>query len=289
MVLEMEMDMSNIGTILPKLPLADWVEAFVDLLTKYLPFVFNSIAIVIEVITENLVKFLSIGPAYVLIIIIVLLSWYIVNWRLALFSLIGLGLIENLGYWPETVHTLSLIIISVLFSIIIGVPIGIWMSQKGYVQSVITPILDFMQTMPAFVYLIPAVVFFGLGMVPGVIATIVFAMPPTVRLTNLGIRQVDEELVEASNAFGATTGQRLTKVQIPLAMPTIMAGVNQTIMLSLSMVVIASLVGAPGLGTIVYRAITQVNIGMGFEGGLALVILAMVLDRITQGRNNSKA
>lgn len=281
--------MSNIGTILPKLPLADWVEAFVDLLTKYLPFVFNSIAIVIEVITENLVKFLSIGPAYVLIIIIVLLSWYIVNWRLALFSLIGLGLIENLGYWPETVHTLSLIIISVLFSIIIGVPIGIWMSQKGYVQSVITPILDFMQTMPAFVYLIPAVVFFGLGMVPGVIATIVFAMPPTVRLTNLGIRQVDEELVEASNAFGATTGQRLTKVQIPLAMPTIMAGVNQTIMLSLSMVVIASLVGAPGLGTIVYRAITQVNIGMGFEGGLALVILAMVLDRITQGRNNSKA
>lgn len=285
MGLEMGMEMNNLGTILPKLPLADWVEAFVDLLTKYLPFVFNSISKVIEVITESLVKLLSIGPAYALIIIIVLLSWYVVNWRLALFSLIGLGLIENLGYWPETIHTLSLIIISVLFSIIIGVPIGIWMSQKGLVQSIVTPILDFMQTMPAFVYLIPAVVFFGLGMVPGVIATIVFSMPPTVRLTNLGIRQVDEELVEASNAFGATTGQRLTKVQIPLAMPTIMAGVNQTIMLSLSMVVIASLVGAPGLGTIVYRAITQVNIGMGFEGGLALVILAMVLDRITQGRN----
>jgi len=285
MVLEMGMKMNNLATIIPKLPLADWIEAFVDFLTKYFPFVFNSISKVIEVITENLVKVLSIGPPYVLIILIVLLAWYVVNWRLALFSLIGLGLIENLGYWPETINTLSLIVISVIFSIIIGVPIGIWMSQKGVVQSVITPILDFMQTMPAFVYLIPAVVFFGLGMVPGVIATIVFSMPPTVRLTNLGIRQVDEELVEASNAFGATTGQRLTKVQIPLAMPTIMAGVNQTIMLSLSMVVIASLVGAPGLGTIVYRAITQVDIGMGFEGGLALVILAMVLDRITQGRS----
>lgn len=276
--------MNKSDPLLPKLPLGEWVEAFVDFLTNYFPIVFDAISKGIEVLTESLVWLLSIGPPYVLIIIISLLAWWIVNWRLGLFSLIGLGLIENLGYWPETVHTLSLIIISVLFSIIIGVPIGIWMSQKRKAQSIITPILDFMQTMPAFVYLIPAVVFFGLGMVPGVIATIVFSMPPTVRLTNLGIRQVNEELVEASNAFGATTGQRLTKVQIPLAMPTIMAGVNQTIMLSLSMVVIASLVGAPGLGTIVYRAITQVSIGMGFEGGLALVILAMVLDRMTQGR-----
>ena len=276
--------MSKSEPLLPKLPLAEWVESFVDFLTDYFPFVFDAISKGIEVLTESLVWLLSIGPPYVLIILIALLSWWVVNWRLSLFSLIGLGLIENLGYWPETIHTLSLIIISVLFSIIIGVPIGIWMSQKRSVQSIITPVLDFMQTMPAFVYLIPAVVFFGLGMVPGVIATIVFSMPPTVRLTNLGIRQVDEELVEASNAFGATTSQRLTKVQIPLAMPTVMAGVNQTIMLSLSMVVIASLVGAPGLGTIVYRAITQVSIGMGFEGGLALVIVAMVLDRITQGR-----
>lgn len=205
--------------------------------------------------------------------------------KLGLFSLIGLGLINNLGYWPETIDTLSLIIISVGISILIGVPFGIWMSQKASVQSVVTPILDFMQTMPAFVYLIPAVVFFGVGVVPGIIATIIFSMPPTVRLTNLGIRQVDEELIEAANAFGSTTGQRLTKVQLPLAMPTMMAGINQTIMLSLSMVVIASLVGAPGLGTIVYRAITQVKIGIGFEGGIALVILAMVLDRITQGAN----
>lgn len=162
------------------------------------------------------------------------------------------------------------------------------MSQKRIVQTIVTPILDFMQTMPAFVYLIPSVVFFSLGVVPGVIATIVFSMPPTVRLTNLGIRQINKELIEASNSFGATTGQQLLKVQLPLATPTIMAGINQTIMLSLSMVVIASLVGAPGLGTIVYRSITQVNIGMGFESGLALVILAMVLDRLTQGKSKSQ-
>lgn len=271
---------------LPKLPLDEWVESFVDFLTSYFSVFFDSITTGIEWINEGLVSLLQIGPPIVLIIVIALIAWWVVNWKIALFSLIGLGLVDNLGYWPETIETITLIIMSVLISFIIGVPLGIWMSQKHTVQSIITPILDFMQTMPAFVYLIPAVVFFGLGVVPGVIATIIFSMPPTVRLTNLGIRQVDEELVEASNAFGSTAGQRLTKVQIPLAMPTIMAGVNQTIMLSLSMVVIASLVGAPGLGTIVYRAVTQVNIGMGFEGGIALVILAMILDRITQGANS---
>lgn len=270
--------------LLPKIPLDDWVEAFVDFLKDYFPFIFEIISNGIGFLMDALIWLLSIGPPFLLIAIFVALSWWLVNWKLGVFTLIGLALINNLGYWPEMIDTLSLVIVSVLISIIIGVPIGIWMSQKRSVQSIFTPILDFMQTMPAFVYLIPAVVFFGLGMVPGVIATIVFSMPPIVRLTNLGIRQVDEELVEASNAFGATTGQRLTKVQIPLAMPTIMAGVNQTIMLSLSMVVIASLVGAPGLGTIVYRAITQVNIGMGFEGGLALVVIAMMLDRMTQGR-----
>lgn len=277
--------MSKTDSILPKLPLADWIEAFVDFLTTYFSVLFDSISTVIESMTSGLVSLLSFSPAIVLIVIIALIAWWLASWKLGLFSLIGLGLINNLGYWTETVDTLSLILISVFFAVLIGIPIGIWMSQKSVVQSIITPILDFMQTMPAFVYLIPAVVFFGLGMVPGVIATIIFSMPPTVRLTNLGIRQVDEELVEASNAFGSTTGQRLGKVQIPLAMPNIMAGINQTIMLSLSMVVIASLVGAPGLGTVVYRAITQVSIGMGFEGGLALVILAMVLDGITQGKS----
>lgn len=279
--------MEDADQLFPKLPLSDWIESFVDFLTEYLSAFFDAISNGIEKLADGLVWLLSIGDIpgapFVLIIIIALIAWWVAGWKIGLFSLIGLFLVNNLGYWPELVDTLSLIVISVIISIIIGVPFGIWMSQKDTVQSIITPILDFMQTMPAFVYLIPAVVFFGLGMVPGVIATIIFAMPPTVRLTNLGIRQVDAELVEAANAFGSTTGQRLSKVQIPLSMPTTMAGINQTIMLSLSMVVIASLVGAPGLGSIVYRAVTQVKIGLGFEGGLALVIIAMVLDRITQG------
>lgn len=280
--------MDDYDQLFPELPLSDWVEDFVEFLTTNLETFFDAISNVIGTVTDSLVSLLSIGPPLLLVVIIALIAWWVVNWRIGLFALIGLGLINNLGYWSETIDTLALIIISVAISIIIGIPIGIWMSQKYTVQSVITPILDFMQTMPAFVYLIPAVVFFGLGTVPGIIATIIFSMPPTVRMANLGIRQVDEELIEAANAFGSTTGQRLGKVQIPLAMPTMMAGINQTIMLSLSMVVIASLVGAPGLGSIVYRAVTQVNIGMGFEGGIALVILAMVLDRITQGANKKK-
>ncbi|GAA0490780.1 glycine/proline betaine ABC transporter permease subunit OpuAB [Salinibacillus aidingensis] len=271
--------------LFPKLPLAEWVEWFEEFLKTYLSGFFDGVTNIIEFVTENFVLLLTLVPPFVLIILVALLAWWIVNWKIGAFALIGLGLINNLGYWPELIDTVALVIISVLISMLIGIPIGIWMSQKNSVQAVITPILDFMQTMPAFVYLIPAVVFFSLGMVPGVVATIIFSMPPTVRLTNLGIRQVDQELIEASNAYGSTTGQRLTKVQIPLAMPTIMAGINQTIMLSLSMVVIASMVGAPGLGTIVYRAVTQVQVGLGFEGGLSLVILAMLLDRISQGAN----
>lgn len=279
--------MDKFEQLFPKIPLDEWVTLFVDFLKDHFSTFFESITEVIKFMTEGLTSMISFVPAIIFIIIIALIAWWVVNWKLGLFTLIGLGLVDNLGYWPETIDTISLILISVFISMVIGIPLGIWMSQKASVQSIVTPILDFMQTMPAFVYLIPAVIFFGIGIGPGVVATVVFAMPPTVRLTNLGIRQVDGELVEASHAFGSTTGQKLLKVQIPLAMPNIMAGINQTIMLSLSMVVIASLVGAPGLGTIVYRAVTQTKVGMGFEGGLSLVILAMVLDRITQGANRN--
>lgn len=274
----------NETQLFPKLPLADWIESFVDFLTEHLDGLFSAISTGIEAVSDGLVNVLSIGSPYILIVIISLIALWAASWKVGLFSLIGLSLIENLGYWSETIETLTLIIISVLICVIIGIPIGIWMSQKAKAQTIITPILDFMQTMPAFVYLIPAVVFFSLGVVPGVIATIIFSMPPTVRFTNLGIRQVDADLIEAADSFGSSTMQRLMKVQLPLARPTLMAGINQTIMLSLSMVVIASLVGAPGLGSIVYRAVTQIKIGIGFESGLSLVIIAMVLDRITQGK-----
>jgi glycine betaine/proline transport system permease protein len=171
---------------------------------------------------------------------------------------------------------------------LIGIPMGIWASQKQMVKSVVVPVLDFMQTMPAFVYLIPAIFFFNIGVVPGVVASVIFAMPPTIRLTILGIQQVPADIIEATEAFGSTTGQRLLKVQLPLAMPTIMAGINQSIMLALSMVVIASMVGAPGLGADVYRAVTQIQIGKGFEAGLSIVVIAIILDRITQNIGRSK-
>lgn len=274
--------------LFPKIPLGHWVNAFVQFLLNHLDPFFNGVRVVIEHLAHWLVWFFSIGPPFLWIIVIALIAWWAASWKVGLLSLIGLWLINNLGYWSQLVDTLALVVMSVIIAIVIGIPIGIWMSQKDRAQSIITPILDFMQTMPAFVYLIPSVIFFSLGMVPGIIATVIFAMPPTVRLTNLGIRQVPADLIEAANAFGSTTGQRLSKVQLPLAVPTLMAGINQSIMLSLSMVVIASLVGAPGLGTVVYQAVSQVNVGKGFEGGLCLVIIAMILDRISQNIKRKK-
>lgn len=281
--------MEILERLFPKLPLGETVVSFVDFLKENLSGLFKIITNSIEFLTKGFIQLMELPPPLIMIIIIGLLAWWVAGWKMGIFTLVGLGLINNLEYWPETIETLSLVLISVIIAMIIGVPVGIWMSQNRTVQSVVTPILDFMQTMPAFVYLIPSVVFFGIGMTPGIIATIIFSMPPTVRLTNLGIRQVDAELIEASNAFGSTVGQRLGKIQLPLAMPQIMAGVNQTIMLSLSMVVIASLVGAPGLGEDVYRAVTQVKIGMGFEAGISLVILAMILDRVTQGASSKQS
>lgn len=273
---------------LPKLPLADWTEAFVDFLKANFQGFFDVASNMIGAIVDFFVLIMASVPALVVILVIAAIAWYTSRWTIALFTVIGLLLIENLGYWDGTVQTIALVLTSIIITFVIGVPLGIWMSQSDKLRNVLTPILDFMQTMPAFVYLIPSILFFGIGMVPGVIASVIFAMPPTIRLTNLGIRQVPEDLVEASNAFGATTGQKLIKVQLPLATPTIMAGVNQSIMLSLSMVVIASLVGAPGLGADVYRAVSQIKVGVGFEAGLAIVILAIILDRVSQNIGKTK-
>lgn len=267
---------------LPKIPLGSWIEALEKWLDQNFEPLFDFITLIIRGIVNGLEAALRYPPALIIIIIFTVLAWLIGRWGLAAFSAIGLLLIENLGYWDQTMQTLALVLTAAIISILIGVPLGIVCARSNRLQSIITPLLDFMQTMPAFVYLLPAITFFSLGVVPGVISSIIFAIPPTIRLTNLGIRQVPAELVEAADAFGSTPTQKLFKLQLPIAMPTIMAGINQTIMLSLSMVVIASMVGAQGVGATVYRAVTQVKTGIGFEAGLAIVILAIILDRFTQ-------
>lgn len=278
---------------IPRIPLGEWVDSFVASLYEHFEGLFRGFSYIIGGFVDLLTNFLTIIPAIVMIIILCFLIWYTTRkLSLVIFTLIGLLFILNINYWAQTMQTLALVLTSVIISIIIGIPIGILASQNERFSKFLKPTLDFMQTMPAFVYLIPAITFFGVGVVPGIIASVIFAMPPTIRFTDLGIRQVPEDLIEAANAFGSTASQKLFKVQLPLATGTIMAGVNQSIMLSLSMVVTASLVGAPGLGVDVYRSVTQVNIGMGFEAGLAIVVIAIILDRITQGfytkGNNSK-
>ncbi|EOP69326.1 MULTISPECIES: ABC transporter permease [Bacillus] len=269
---------------IPRIPLGEWVDSFVASLYENFEGLFRGFSYIIGGFVDLLTNFLIIIPAILMIIILCFLIWYTTRkLSLVIFTLIGLLFILNINYWAQTMQTLALVLTSVIISIIVGIPIGILASQNERFSKFLKPTLDFMQTMPAFVYLIPAITFFGVGVVPGIIASVIFAMPPTIRFTDLGIRQVPEDLIEAANAFGSTTSQKLFKVQLPLATGTIMAGVNQSIMLSLSMVVTASLVGAPGLGVDVYRSVTQVNIGMGFEAGLAIVVIAIILDRITQG------
>ena len=221
-------------------------------------------------------------PFVVMLVILVGLSLWRRGIVFAVFVGLALEAIHFMGLWAQTTSTLALVIAATCFSLVIGVPLGIWGARSKRVELILRSLLDFMQTMPAFVYLIPAVILFGLGRVPAVIATVVFAMPPVVRLTTLGIRQVREELLEAGRSFGSTDAQLLWKIQLPNALPSIMAGVNQTIMMALSMVVIASMIGAGGLGEYVLSGIQRLDIGIGFEGGLGVVLLAIVLDRLTE-------
>ncbi|MFC4410148.1 ABC transporter permease [Chungangia koreensis] len=274
--------------LLPRIPFADWIDQLVDWLVATFGTVFDGIADFLEGVVEGSVDLLNMVPSILLAVLFAALAWLISTRKVAIFTLIGLLFVDYLGYWYEMLQMLALVLTSVFFAVVVGIPIGIWGSQSSKVRKVINPILDLMQTMPAFVYLIPAIFFFNIGVVPGVVASVIFAMPPTIRLTMLGIQQVPSELIEATEAFGSTTWQRLGKVQIPLAKPTIMAGVNQSIMLSLSMVVIASMVGAPGLGEEVYRSVTQLKTGVGFETGLSIVIVAIILDRITQHAGKRK-
>jgi glycine betaine/proline transport system permease protein len=264
------------------IPVDRWATGLVEFLMDHAQGLFDIISAGLEILTFSIEAGLLLSPAWLLIGLLTGLAWWRTNWRFALFTAAALALIAGMGLWMETVATLALVIAATLISLLLGIPLGIWAARSDTVERIVRPVLDLMQTMPAFVYLIPAAMFFGLGRVPGVVATIIFAMPPAVRLTNLGIRQVPKELVETGLAFGCTAGQLLLKVQLPTARPSIMAGVNQTIMLALSMVVIASMIGAGGLGDTVLRGIQRLDIGLGFEGGLGVVILAIILDRITQ-------
>ncbi|MBB6633806.1 ABC transporter permease [Cohnella thailandensis] len=272
----------------PKLPIGDWVESVEDWLTDHLGPLFDFIRAVIGGMVDGIEVALTAAPSLVLIVLIAALAYWIGKWKLAAFAVIGLLLIDNLGLWEPSMQSLALVLTASILSIVFGVPIGIACARSNAVRNTVTPILDFMQTMPAFVYLLPAVSFFSLGVVPGVIASIIFAIPPTIRLTNLGIRQVPGELTEAADAFGSSPAQKLFKLQLPIAMPTMMAGINQTIMLALSMVVISSMIGAQGVGAYVYRAVTQAKTGVGFEAGIAIVIMAILLDRLTQSAFKKK-
>lgn len=267
---------------IPKIPIAEWVESLEFWLETNAEPIFDGIKLIISATVNGLADLFNLLPPLVMISIFTIIAFWIGRYKIATFTLIGLLLVLNLGYWEHTMETLALVLTASFISIVLGVPLGILCARNNKVQNVITPVLDFMQTMPAFVYLLPAVAFFSLGVVPGVVASVIFSIPPTIRLTNLGIRQVPTDLVEAADAFGSTPMQKLYKVQLPIAVPTIMAGINQTIMLSLSMVVIASMIGAQGVGADVFKYVTQAKTGQGFEAGLAVVVLAIILDRMTQ-------
>ena len=265
-----------------KLDLGSWVNDVVQHLLDNYSDGFDSIGAVVNGFSEGIEWLLMLPPAWLLIAIFVGLGLWRISYKFAIFTAVAFILIVMTGFWEQTVVTLGLTFSATLISLLLGVPLGIWAARSERVATIIRPILDFMQTMPAFVYLIPAAMLFGLGRVPGIIATVIFAMPPAVRLTNLGIRQVNKEIIEAGQSFGCTPRQLLFKVQLPNAMPSIMAGVNQTIMMALSMVIIASMVGAGGLGNDVLASIQRLDIGLGFESGMAVVLLAIILDRITE-------
>lgn len=272
-----------------KLNLGAWVNDFVQKLLDNHSGAFDRIGTVVDGFSGLVERLLMWPPAWLLIALFVIVGLWRVGVRFALFTCAALLLILFTGFWPQTVVTLGLTFSSTLISLVLGVPLGIWAAKSERVAYLIRPLLDLMQTMPAFVYLIPAAMLFGLGRVPGILATVIFAMPPVVRLTNLGIRQVNKELVEAGQSFGCDARQLLFKVQLPNALPSIMTGINQTLMMALSMVIIASMVGAGGLGNQVLASIQRLDIGLGFESGIAVVLLAIILDRITESFGNPQA
>jgi glycine betaine/proline transport system permease protein len=269
---------SSIGRI----PLDDWVDWFVDWLVAMFRPAFRAAQWPVDQVLDGLDALLQAVPFIAMLAILGIIAWRIAGGGVAIFTVISLIVLEAVGVWSQTMTTLAMILTAVVFCTLIGIPVGILAAGSDRFERALRPILDIMQTIPPFVYLVPIVMLFGVGMVPGVIATIIFALPPIIRLTNLGIRQVQSELVEAGYAFGSTRREVLFEIQIPLALRTIMAGLNQTLMLALSMAVIAALIGAGGLGLTVFTGLGRLDVGRAFLGGLGIVLLAIILDRITQ-------
>jgi glycine betaine/proline transport system permease protein len=272
-----------------KIPLGKWIKSLADLLLDHGAWFFDYVAEFLKFLIEGVAGLLLAVPSLVLVLALAGLAfWLHRSWKLVAAVLLLLLLVINLGYWETTVQTFTLILFSTVICVVIGVPVGIAAAHRPWLYNAIRPVLDLMQTIPTFVYLIPTMIMFGLGVVPGLISTVIFAIPAPIRLTHLGVSGVPRPLIEAGEAFGATRRQLLWKVELPHALPTIMAGVTQCIMLSLSMVVIAAMVGAPGLGVPVLRALNTVNIAKGFEAGLAIVIVAFLLDRLCKPRGGTK-
>jgi glycine betaine/proline transport system permease protein len=266
---------------MPRIPLGDWVDEGLDWVKDHFEPVIDTVSDAIEGAVEGITDLLLLPHPVVFAVLLALLGAVTRSVVFGVGALAGLLLVQSIELWDAAMGTLGLLLVATVVSVAIAVPLGIAAAKNDRVSSLVRPVLDFMQTMPAFAYLVPAVVFFGLGVVPGTITTIIFGLPPGVRLTELGIRQVDRETVEAGHAFGSSPGQILRRIELPLARPTIMAGINQVIMLGLSMAVIAGMIGAGGLGAVVVSAISRLDVGVGFEGGLAVVVLAVYLDRLT--------
>jgi len=268
--------------VIPSIPLAEWTESAVDWITDTFDGAFDVLDTAIDLVVGSLEYVLLAPPALLMVAILSVIAFLLAGWRVALFTALGLVFIISLDLWEAAMQTLALVLAATVVALVIGIPIGIIAAKSGAIETAIRPILDIAQTMPAFVYLVPIVVILGIGPGPALIATVIFAMPPAVRLTMLGIQQVPKDTVEAAHAFGATPWQTLFKVELPLSLKTIMAGVNQVIMLSLSMVVIAGLAGAGGLGEPVVSGLSQLNTGLSFVGGVGIVVIAIMLDRITR-------
>ncbi|MGO1418362.1 MAG: ABC transporter permease [Candidatus Corynebacterium faecigallinarum] len=267
----------------PSIPLGRWVSDAIDWFTRVFGWLLDFIGTVLGGMYDGVIAVLG-APTYtVMLVVFAVIAWAAGSWKVALVSVLGFYLVRGVNMWTQTMETLAMVFVAVLIAVIISVPLGIWAAKSPTVSAIVKPLLDFMQAMPALAYLVPIIVIFGIGVVPGMIATLIFCLPPGVRFTELGIRQVDQETVEAGQAFGATPRHILFRIELPLALPTIMAGINQVIMLALSMVVLAGMAGADGLGGPVVQSLQTLNVPLGVNAGVAVVILAIYLDRVTAG------